>query len=84
MDYPKNIRGTFAIQTALRGASVQPDWNDIKNKPTIYIKPSGGIPATDLNKDVVNALNKANNAVQPSDLQTAIANAITSTLNTPV
>lgn len=105
MEYPKNIRGTFAIQTALRGTSVQPDWNVtdqsseayIKNKPIIptkdivsrwgfgtYSKPSDGIPATDLKGDVVQALNKANSAVQPSDLQTAIEEAITTTLNTPV
>lgn len=105
MDYPKNIRGTFAIQTALRGTSVQPDWNVtdqsseayIKNKPIIptkdivsswgfgtYSKPSGGIPAVDLQENVVQALNKANSAVQPSDLQTAIKEAITTTLNTPV
>lgn len=105
MEYPKNIRGTFAIQTALRGTSVQPDWDVtdpsseayIRNKPIIptkdivlkwgfgtYSKPSDGIPAKDLKGDVVQALNKANSAVQPSDLQTAIEEAITTTLNTPV
>lgn len=105
MSYPKNIRGTFAIQTALRGTSVQPDWNVtdqsseayIKNKPLIptkdkvskwgfgtYTKPSDGIPAGDLKENVVQALNKANSAVQPSDLQTAIEEAITTTLNTPI
>lgn len=42
-DYPKNIRGSFAIQTAIKGTAVQPDWSItnpnaegyIKNKPTI-------------------------------------------------
>lgn len=102
-DYPKNIKGSFAIQTAIKGTAVQPDWNItnpsaegyIKNKPTIptaqiiskwgfYSKPNGGIPKNDLASDVQTSLGNADTAVQPSVMNKAIADAITTTLNTPV
>lgn len=52
--------------------NVQSDWNEtdptsdafIKNKPTIYSKPSTGIPKSDLDEGIQQSLEKADKAIQ--------------------
>jgi hypothetical protein len=52
--------------------NVQSDWNEtdpnsdafIKNKPTIYSKPSTGIPKSDLDDSVQQSLEKADKSIQ--------------------
>ena len=79
-----------AIPSAVTEYTVS-GWGFTKNTGT-YIKPSGGIPNTDLASDVQSLLNKADSALQevPStyaskqDVSDAILQAITTTLNTEV
>ena len=71
--------GATAVQpNKLSPVAFSGSYNDLANKPTIpsaitpsivqgwgfYTKPSDGIPAADLSEDVVNALDKANSALQ--------------------
>lgn len=61
--------GTF---TVMFGSQQQADWDQtnpeapsyIKNKPDVYIKPTGGIPKSDLSQSVQQSLNKADTAYQ--------------------
>lgn len=95
MDYPKNIRGTFAIQTALRGTSVQSDWDErdttseafIKNKPLVYTRAEADIKfalKTALNNYVTTTSLTFTLAsyAKTEDVNKAIQSAITSAITT--
>lgn len=64
--------GNIDIQGGGGGAQVQSDWNEtnvdapsyIKNKPNVYVKPTTGIPSTDLAQAVQTSLGKAETALQ--------------------
>ena len=54
---------------------MQADWNEtnvnapsyIKNKPNVYVKPTTGIPSTDLSSSVQTSLGKADTALQSQE-----------------
>ena len=79
-DYPKNIRGSFAIQAAIKGTAVQPDWNITNSNAEGYIKNKPTIPSAVTETIVSNwgftkntgTYSKPGNGIPKGDLESAV------------